>query len=384
MGRPAAWRMVAALGVGLTLAGLTPAGPSRAADAPSAPPSPPAALLADAVRHEVARRVPQSWRVEGVALEPPESAAGPVRIAARLTLARTTYAVDSRDGPYAFIRPVAEAGLEKVLTGIATPAKAKAKDGSITVKLDLQNAEVLDSVGRPAEELPGKAVVVGSEEAGKLRAQLDADAKQRIADEQARRQREEELLAEQQAASQVEAERLAGERQAVEARTTMIAEVRNRLAAGERPERIAVYEAVLGGNDLALRQIAVEAALQSRDPVLANLAMKDWIARHKTIPVLLYATKEDSHSDAVLRNLGPLTIEVDSFTGVNGALQGKMGAPGYTIAAPSAAVGTLAQTELTVNTYGCTLTLRLTEHRTLDGLYRCQTLPTLVARITVD
>ena len=376
MARPAAWRMAAALSVGLTLAG-----PSLAAESP--PTSVPAATpLADAVRHEVARQVPQSWRVEGVTLEPPESAAGPVRIAARLTLAKPTYVVDSRDGPYAFIRPVAEAGLEKVLTGIATPSKAK--DGRIAVKLELQNTEVLDSVGRPVEELPGKAVVAGSEEADKLRAQLDIEAKQRLADEQARRQREETLLAEQQAASQVEAERLTGEREAVEARTAMIAEVRNRLMTGERPARIAVYEAVLGGNDLALRQIAVEAALQSRDPVLSNLAMKDWIARHKTIPVLLYATKEDPHSDAVLRNLGPLTIEVESFTGVNGTLQGKMGAPGYTIAAPSAAVGTLAQTELTVNTYGCTLMLRLTEHRTLDGLYRCQTLPTLVARITVD
>jgi hypothetical protein len=372
--------MAAALGVGLALAG-----PSRTAEAQSAPASAPP--LADTVRHEVARQVPSSWRVEGVTLEPPESAAGqsaagPLRIAVRLRLAKPTYVVDSRDGPYSFIRPVAEAGLEKVLTGVATPSKAK--DGSIAVKLELQNADVLDSVGRPVEELPGKAVVVGSEEAGKLRAQLDADARQRLADEQARRQREEELLAEQQAASQVEAERLAGEREALEARTVLIAEVRNRLLSGERPVRIAVYEAVLGGNDPALRQIAVEAALQSRDPVLSNLAMKDWIARHKTIPVLLYATKEDSHSDAVLRNLGPLTIEVESFTGVNGALQGKMGAPGYTIAAPSAAVGTLAQTELTVNTYGCTLTLRLTEHRTLDGLYRCQTLPTLVARITLD
>lgn len=380
MARPAAWRMAAALSVGLTLSGLTLAGPSWAAEAPSTPL--PASPLADAVRHEVARQVPPSWRIEGVTVEPPESAAGPVRIAVRLTLAKTTYVVDSRDGPYAFIRPVAEAGLEKVLTGIATPSKAK--DGSITAKLELLNADVLDSVGRPADELPGKGVVVGSEEAGKLRAQLDADARQRLADEQARRQREEELLAEQQAASQAEAERLAGEREALDARTAMIAEVRNHLMTGERPVRVAVYEAVLGGNDLALRQIAVEAALQSRDPMLANLAMKDWIARHKTIPVLLYATKEDTHSDAVLRNLGPLTIEVESFTGVNGALQGKMGAPGYTIAAPSAAVGTLAQTELTVNTYGCTLTLRLTEHRTLDGLYRCQTLPTLVARITLD
>jgi len=376
MGRPAAWRMTAPWVVALGI-GLMPAGPSWGAD-PAPSPSP----LADTVRHEVARQVPPSWRVEAVMLEPPESATGPLRVAARLRLAKPTYVVDGRDGPYAFVLPVADAGTEKVLTGIATTAKAR--DGSLAVKLELQNPEVLDSLGKPAEELPGKVVVVGSEEATAVRAKLDAEAKQRLADEQARRQREEELLAEQRAAAEAEAERLAGERQAIEARATLIGEVRNRLLSGDRATRVAVYEAVLGGNDPALRQFAVEAALLSRDPVLANLALKDWIARRKTIPVLLYATKEDPNSDTVLRNLGPLTIEVEGFTGVSGAMQGKMGAPGYTIAAPAVAVGTLAQTELTVNTYGCTLTLRLTEHRTLDGLYRCQTLPTLVARVTLD
>ncbi|PWC56046.1 hypothetical protein [Azospirillum sp. TSO22-1] len=380
MARPAAWRMTApwvvALGIGLTLAG-----PSQGAD-PAPAPTPAASPLADTVRHEVARQVPPSWRVDAVMLEPPESATGPLRVAARLKLAKPTYVVDGRDGPYAFVLPVAEAGAEKVLTGIATTAKAR--DGSLAVKLELQNPEVLDSLGKPAEELPGKVVVVGSEEAKAVRAKLDAEAKQRLADEQARRQREEELLTEQRAVAEAETERLAGERQAVEARAALIGEVRNRLLSGDRGTRVAVYEAVLGGNDPALRQFAVEAALQSRDPVLANLALKDWIARRKTIPVLLYATKEDPNSDTVLRNLGPLTIEVEGFAAVNGALQGKMGAPGYTIAAPAVAVGTLAQTELTVNTYGCSLTLRLTEHRTLDGLYRCQTLPTLVARVTLD
>ncbi|HYG89550.1 MAG TPA: hypothetical protein VD978_25215 [Azospirillum sp.] len=366
MARPAR-RMAVALGLGLMLAG-----PVLAA-------SP---LSDDAVRAEVARQVPPSWKVEAVVLESAESAAGPVRLSVRLTLAKTTYVVDSREGPYAFVRPVAESGLEKVLTGTATTAKAK--DGSVAVKVELQNVEVLDSVGKPTEELPGKAVVVGSEDAQKLRVQLDAEARQRLADEQARRQREEELLAQQQAAAQIEAQRLERERQLVEARTDQINDLRAKLLGGERAARIAAYEAVLGGNDPALRQLAIEAALQSRDPVLANLALKDWIARHKTIPVLLYATKEDPNSDTVLRNLGPLTIEVESFSGVNGTLQAKMGAPGYSIAAPSAAAGTLAQTDLTVNTFGCVLNLRLTEHRTLDGLYRCQTLPTLVARITVD
>lgn len=367
MTRRAAWLMAAALGIG-----LSPAEPALAAGP----------VPDDALRAEVARHVPPSWKVEAVALEPAESAAGPYRLTARMKLTRQTYVVDGREGPYAFVRPVAEPGLEKVLTGTATTVKAK--DGTLTVKMELQNAEVLDSVGKPAEELPGKPVVAGSEDAQKLRAELDAEARQRIADEQALRQREEELLTQQQATAQAEAERRAAERKQIETRTGQINEVRARLLAGERAQRVAVYEAVLGGNDPALRQIAVEAALQSRDPVLANLALKDWIARHKTIQVQLYATKEDSNSETVLRNLGPLAIEVESFSGANGTLQAKMGAPGYSVATPSAAAGTLAQTELTVNTFGCALTLRLTEHRTLDGIYRCQTLPALVARVTVD
>lgn len=379
MARPAAWRVTApgmlVMGLGLTLAG-----PSLAAD----PPPPPTARppLADTVRHEVARQVPPSWQVDTVTLEPADSTVGPVRVAARVRLVKPTFAVDSRDGAYVFARPVADAGAEKVLTGIATTAKAR--DGSLAVKLELANADVLDSLGKPVEELPGKVVVAGSEEAAAVRAKLDAEAKQRLADEQARRQREEEVLTEQRAAAEVEAERLAGERQAIEARAALIGEVRSRLLSGDRPARVAVYEAVLGGNDPALRQFAVEAALQSRDPVLSNLALKDWLARRKTVPVLLYATKEDPNSDTVLRNLGPLVIDIESFTAVTGALQGKMGAPGYTVAAPAVAVGTLAQTELTVNTFGCGLTLRLTEHRTLDGVYRCQTLPSLVARISLD
>jgi len=352
--------MAAALGLGLTFAG-----PWSAAAEP---------LSTDAVRQEIARRVPPSWQVGAVTLEPAESgraAPGPVRLSARVALAKPTFLVDGREGPYTFVRPAAEAGLEKVLTGTATFGKAK--DGTVTAKVEFDNADILDSLGKPAEELPGRPVVAGSEEAQRARAALESETKQRVADEQARRQREEDLLVEQQATAQT-----------VEARIALMNEVRARLTSTDRATRIATYEAVLGGDDLALRQIAVEAALQSRDAVLANLALKDWISRHKTIPVLLYATKEDPNSETVLRNLGPLSIEVDSFTGVNGTLQGKMGAAGYSVVMPAAATGTLAQTELTVNTQGCTLTLRLTEHRTLDGLYRCQTLPTLVARVTVD
>ena len=192
------------------------------------------------------------------------------------------------------------------------------------------------------------------------------------------------MAARQAEAAKAEAERADQERRRIEARVARITDLRGRLTGSDRASRIAAYEAALGGNDTALRQMAIEAALRSGDPVLANLALKDWLARKKALPVLLYATKEDPNSETVLQNLGPLTLEIDSFTPVDGALAGRMGAPGYSIARPSAAVGTLARTELTVNAYGCVLSLRLTEHQTLDGLFRCQTLPTLIARVTLD
>ncbi|GAA4250856.1 hypothetical protein GBZ26_11035 [Azospirillum formosense] len=378
MVRPAAW------GIAVTLmAGLAPVLPARASDLPL-----------DHIRAEVSRLVPPLWTVEEVSAEPipaPAPDGKPaakstdsrtaLRIGAKLRLAHPTYMVDSRDGAVTFIRPVAEAGLEKTLT--ATALATRGPNGW-SARIELRNPEVLEGIGQPLEELPGRPVLVDSAEANRLRDQIAHDAEARGAEEDARRRREEDLLARQAAAAKAEEERAAAERRREETRAARIADLRTRIQGADRPARIAAYEAALGGNDPSLRQIALEGALQSRDAVLGNLALKDWIARRKAVPVQLYATKEDPHSEAVLTNLGPLTLEIDSFNPVNGALAGRLGAPGYSIAKPSAAVGTLAQTTLTVNAYGCALSLRLTEQQTLDGLFRCQTLPALIARVVVD
>ncbi|MBP2301942.1 hypothetical protein [Azospirillum picis] len=316
-----------------------------------------------AIRTQVERLVPPPWRVESVAVEPlpaPPAPATPTsrtqaepqavaRVTARVVLGAPTYLVEARDGPVTVLRPAAEPGLVKswIATALATRA-----DGGWTLALAPQNPEVLDGIGRPAAELPGRIVMAGTPEAKSMRDQIDRDSAQRAAEEAAR--------------------------------AAQITELRGRMTGPDRAVRLAAFEAALGGNDPALRQLAMEAALQSRDAVLANLALKDWIARRRAIPVQLYATKEDPGSEAVVRNMGPMTLEVDGFTPVNGALAGKLGAPGYSIARPSSIAGTLAQTELAVNSFGCALTLRLTAHQTLDGLLRCQTLPTLIARITLD
>ncbi|MBK3798130.1 hypothetical protein GAY33_02550 [Azospirillum brasilense] len=382
MVRPAAWGIAVTLMAGLA-PGLAPVPTARAAELPI-----------DRIRAEVSRLVPPLWTVEEMTADPipvpaPDGKAAAktvesrtaVRITAKLRLAKPTYAVESRDGAVTFIRPVAEAGLEKTLTATAL---ATLGPNGWSARIELRNPEVLEGIGQPLEELPGRPVLAGSAEANRLRDQIARDAEARGAEEDARRRREEDLLARQAAATKAEEERAAAERRQEDARAARIAELRARIQGADRPARIAAYEAALGGNDPSLRQIALEAALQSRDPVLGNLALKDWIARRKAVPVQLYATKEDPHSETVLNNLGPLTLEIDSVNPVNGALAGRLGAPGYSIAKPSAAVGALAQTTLTVNAYGCALSLRLTEQQTLDGLFRCQTLPALIARVTVD
>ncbi|MGF7175311.1 hypothetical protein [Azospirillum doebereinerae] len=379
MMRPARARFAAALAMGVAagLATMTPSGPARAAEP----------FSEEAIHAEIVRLAGPLWRLESLTMETltvPGRDSGQraaARIAARMTLAVPTFVVDSREGAVTFLRPAAETGLEKTLTAIALAARSGA---GWTVKIEPQNPEILDGVGKPAAELPGRTVLAGSEEARSLREQLDREAQQRLADETARRTRAEELLAQQAATAKAEVERAERGRAAVDARATQIADLRAKLLGPDRPARIAAYEAALGGNDAALRQLAIEAALQSRDPVLANLALKDWIARRRAVPVQIFATKEDPSSEAVVQNLGPMTLEIEGFNPADGAVAGRLGAPGYSIAKPSSIIGTLAQTELALNSYGCALTLRLTEHRTLDGLLRCQTLPTLIARITLD
>jgi len=390
MAQPAERRFAATLTLALMVGGAAAILPAVFA----IPPAHAAEISAEeAIRNELSRLVPSPWRLDSVTLDvapPPPTAAkdskpADQRAAAKLTLGLTlgkpTYLIDSREGPVTFLRPVAVEGLEKTLNAKAVATRSAS---GWTVRFTPQNPEILDGLGKPADEWPGQPVVLGTPEAQSLREQLDRDAQQRAADEAARRARDEEWLVQHDAAAKIAAERADKERRAAEARAAQITDLRAKLLGSDRAVKIAAYEAALGGNDPALRQMASEAALQSRDPLLGNLALKDWLARRRAIPVQLFATKEDANSETVLQNLGPFTVEIDGFTPVNGAIAGRMGAPGYSIAKSSTLIGSLAQTELTLSSFGCALSLRLSEHQTLDGLLRCQTLPTLIARITLD
>lgn len=171
---------------------------------------------------------------------------------------------------------------------------------------------------------------------------------------------------------------------AEDARRAQLDSLRAAVLGSDRSRRVAAFEAAAAGDDATLRRAAFDAALESRDPTLGAMALRAWLARAPATPVLLYAVKEEPGSAAVLQNLGPLTFTPQDFNPATGAVAGKLSAPGYDESRDAAAAGTLAQTTLTVNTFACQLALQLTEHRTLDGLYRCRTLPPLAARIVLD
>lgn len=168
------------------------------------------------------------------------------------------------------------------------------------------------------------------------------------------------------------------------ARRAQLDKLRAAVLGPDRSRRVAAFEAATAGDDATLRRAAFDAALESRDPTLGAMALQAWLARASATPVLLYAVKEETGSAAVLQNLGPLTFTPQEFNPATGAVIGKLSAPGYDVTRDAAAAGTLAQTTLTVNTFACQLAVQLTEHRTLDGLYRCRTLPPLAARIVLD
>ncbi|MEI7609679.1 MAG: hypothetical protein WCJ64_20050 [Rhodospirillaceae bacterium] len=366
----------------MVLALLSLAGP---AFAQSAPPL-------DVQRDQLTRELPPLWKLETFSPGPPQAATGadkdspdkPVvqTFTAVVSLTVSTFTVDSQRGPYTLLRPVAEQGLRKTLSGLIKSSKRDG--GGWTVRVGVQNIYVLDNIGQPADRFQGRTAVLGSPEAAKLTTELDQTAKQQTEADAQRQRRQQEQLDQQLSVVKAEAQRIAADHALIDQRAAALAGVKRQLMEGERPARLAAFEAAMKSDDVSVRAMALSAALTGRDAIVANLALRHILAGKKSLPVQLFATREVKESETVLNNLGPLTLTIDRFDPATGTLEGKMGAPGYSIAAPGAAFGSLAQTELAVNTYGCSLQLRLSEVETLDGIFRCQTLPTLIARITLD
>lgn len=361
------------------------------------------------------RSVLPPWRVAEVVLYPPEAgpvdptapppadasvepdgaagAPGPLdpgtaaatgdafRFVATVELTEPTYRIADQIGPYTFLDPVAEPGMRKTLTGTAATSPESAP---LPSRFAFANPDVLAGIGRPISMIGGAPVIDGTDEARDLRRRLDeaaAAAARAGTERQARARARAEARATTAAA---EAARLLAENDLVDHRREVFAGLARLFASDDRAERLAAVQAGMASEDAAIRALAFDAAYASTDPVLARLALDAWLGAQTAVPVELFATRDDPDSRLVLTNLGPLTLTVESYDPVRGVVTGTLGAPGYGITQASPATGKLAQTQLTVNGYGCQLALRLTRHRTLDGTYRCQSLPVLVARITLD
>lgn len=346
----------------------------------------------DVQRDQLGRELPPLWKLETFSPGPPQAAAGADKDApdrpvvqsftAVVSLTASTFTVDSQRGPYTLLRPVAEQGLRKTLSGLIKSSRREG--GGWTVRVGVQNIYVLDNIGQPVDRFQGRTAVLGSPEAAKLTSELEQTAKQQNEADAQRQRRQQEQLDQQLSVVKAEAQRIAADHALIDQRAAALAAVKRQLMEGERPARIAAFEAAMKSDDVSVRAMALSSALSGRDAMVANLALRQFLAGKKSLPVQLFATREVKESETVLNNLGPLTLSIDRFDSATGNLEGKMGAPGYSIALPGSASGYLAQTELTVNTYGCSLQLRLSEVETLDGIFRCQTLPTLIARITLD
>ena len=346
----------------------------------------------DLQRDQLSRELPPLWKLETFSPGPPQVGAGADKDApdrpvvqaftAVVSLTVSTFTVESQRGPYTLLRPVAEQGLRKTLSGLIKSNKREG--GGWTVRVGVQNIYVLDNIGQPADRFQGRTAVLGSPEATKLTTELEQTAKQQNEADAQRQRRQQEQLDQQLSVVKAEAQRIAADHALIDQRAAALAAVKRQLMEGERPARLAAFEAALKSDDVSVRAMALSAALSGRDAVVANLALRQFLAGKKSLPVQLFATREVKDSETVVNNLGPLTLTIDRFDAATGNIEGKMGAPGYSIALPGSASGYLAQTELNVNTYGCSLQLRLSEVETLDGIFRCQTLPTLIARITLD
>lgn len=350
--------------------------------------SPTPEQLRDAFTRQVAAHLAPVWRLADVTLEAadavdtveagePANAGGPgdaatlrLRLAATFALTETLYVGDGTDGPVQFIRPYAEAGVEKTLpgSGLAT------RQGEVWhMRFAMPYPEGLMMPGGPRGAFMGRTLVRGSaEEAAylaqrqaELSAQFQAEAAAQDVNLQVRR-----------------TENTALEQQMLE-RARGLAMLGERLAGRERAERLAALEAGLASLDGAARMLAFESALGGDDPAAITLALRHYFLHVRILPVVLFATQEEPVSAEAIHRIGPFQLAVDRLNVTTGVVEGRMGASGFPTTQPSEARGTLNQSELTLASSGCTLNLRLTEHRTLDGLLRCLNMPALIARIAL-
>ena len=141
--------------------------------------------------------LPRGWTVVSFEVEATTDYGTPVepdvrsRFVVVVELLHDTFFVVERDGPYTFVRPIAEAGEQRTIYGISASVRSA---GAWRTQFTLEHDPTADT-GQPQGLIPGRLIVLGSEDETEHRELLEAEANARHHDELARRRRDEELKA---------------------------------------------------------------------------------------------------------------------------------------------------------------------------------------------
>ncbi|CAK0774827.1 exported hypothetical protein [uncultured Gammaproteobacteria bacterium] len=251
-------------------------------------------ITLEQIREALGYEIPPPWQIKSVSLQPTnpgERRATPDvshDFTVTIELAAATFLLDRQEGPFTLVRPVAPAALSKTLVGVV---RIITRGTNKVARLEIQNREVMENIGKPLDRFPGQLLIKGDERTSKLLAELEQEGVQRQQAEKTRREKEETQLTELVGTLKVEGERVVAERKVMAQRAETLADLRRDFTASDRTQRLAAIEAGIRHTDPIIRALAFEAAYSAKDPAIANLAIGLFLARKKTIPILLYATK---------------------------------------------------------------------------------------------
>jgi hypothetical protein len=393
--------------------------PLRAQEAPADP----GAVTAELLQRELAVRLPAPWRLVELRLEAQAdlgTAAIPEihsRLLVMLALALPTFEPAGREGEITFARPVAPEGYRRAVPGLAISTR---REGRWETRIALEPDSALAVPGLPAAALPGRVVVLGSEEEARLRAARAAEAEAGHEAALAAQRRTAALAAEQGVAEAEEARRLAkarrdaaealeaaalrdaaAQRVVIEARARQIAELRARFA-GNRNTRLAALDQAMRSEDPAIRALGFEAALASQDAAAISLALRLTLLQKPELQMVTFASAVvgpgQGNPQDVVASLSGFAIVLEDISPATGSFTGtaRLGT------GTARATGALGRSEMTVALRpagpgqpllvggvaqeACSLALRLSEVQTLDGLFGCtaKETPRLIARIALD
>lgn len=213
-------------------------------------------------------------------------------------------------------------------------------------------------------------------------------AEQRLAAEAAKAEQAEQEaeLQKRAAAARREAEeaRIAEENAIREARAKQLEQVMQVLSsASNRAEAIAAMELVLENDDPTVRRLAFEAGMSSSDPGIVAMALLHWLSSRKemTIPVQTFLIQGSRD----YRKPNGAHLIVNSVDISTGRFAGQLVIPG--LRGGGNGQGLINQNEITfITSDSGQMSLRLTEHRTLDGTLNLGTwaVSPYIARIIID